>query len=104
MVIKNKKVGTKGMFYVGNDEKILAEMVYTMASPDKMIIEHTEVSKELKGQNVGSRLVKTAVEFARAHNIKIIPLCPLPIQSLKRSQSLQIYWLNNYEPSCRITI
>lgn len=67
------------MFYVSNeedDEVILAEMVYTMPSRDKMIIEHTEVSEELKGQNVGYQLVKTAVEYARTHNIKIIPLCP----------------------------
>lgn len=84
MVIKNKKVGTKGMFYVNNDEKILAEMVYTMASPEKMIIEHTEVSEELRGQNVGYELVKTAVEFARAHNIKIIPLCPYANSVFKR--------------------
>lgn len=79
MVIRNKKVGTKGMFYVSNeedDEVILAEMVYTMPSHDKMIIEHTDVSEELKGQNVGYQLVKTAVEYARTHNIKIIPLCP----------------------------
>jgi len=84
MVIKNKKVGTKGMFYVNNDEKIVAEMVYTMPSPDKMIIEHTEVSEELKGQNVGLQLVKTAVEFARTHNIKIIPLCPFANSVFKR--------------------
>jgi len=84
MLIKNKKVGTKGMFYVNNDEKILAEMVYTMPSPDKMIIEHTEVSEELKGQNVGYQLVKTAVDFARAHNIKIIPLCPFASSVFKR--------------------
>ena len=84
MVIKNKKVGTKGMFYVNNDEKIVAEMVYTMPSPDKMIIEHTEVSEELRGQNVGLQLVKTAVEFARAHNIKIIPLCPFANSVFKR--------------------
>lgn len=67
------------MFYVSNeedDEVILAEMVYTMPSHQKMIIEHTDVSEELKGQNVGYQLVKTAVEYARAHNIKIIPLCP----------------------------
>lgn len=67
------------MFYVSNeedDEVILAEMVYTMPSHEKMIIEHTDVSEELKGQNVGYQLVKTAVEYARAHNIKIIPLCP----------------------------
>jgi len=84
MVVKNKKVGTKGMFYVNNNKDILAEMVYTMAAPDKMIIEHTEVSDELKGQNVGFQLVKTAVEFARANNIKIIPLCPFANSVFKR--------------------
>ena len=88
MVIKNKKVGTKGMFYVNNDEKIVAEMVYTMPSPDKMIIEHTEVNDELKGQNVGFQLVKTAVEFARANNIKIIPLCPFANSVFKRKPEL----------------
>ena len=84
MEIKNKKVGTKGMFYVGNDETMLAEMVYTMPSKDKMIIEHTEVSEELQGQNIGYQLVKTAVEHARAHNIKIIPLCPFTNSVFKK--------------------
>ena len=72
------------MFYVNKNEEILAEMVYTMAAPDKMIIEHTEVNDELKGQNVGFQLVKTAVEFARANNIKIIPLCPFANSVFKR--------------------
>jgi predicted GNAT family acetyltransferase len=76
MLIQNKKVGTKGMFFVENEGNILAEMVYTMASPDKMIIEHTEVSDELKGKHVGNQLLDTAVEYARIHKIKIIPLCP----------------------------
>jgi uncharacterized protein len=76
MLIQHKKVGTKGLFYVENNGNIMAEMVYTMPSPEKMIIEHTEVSEELKGQNVGYQLVHTAVEYARTHNIKIIPLCP----------------------------
>jgi hypothetical protein len=49
-----------------------------------MIIEHTEVNDELKGQNVGFQLVKTAVEFARANNIKIIPLCPFANSVFKR--------------------
>jgi predicted GNAT family acetyltransferase len=76
MLIQHKKVGTKGLFYVESSGNIMAEMVYTMPSPEKMIIEHTEVSEELKGQNVGYQLVHTAVEYARTHNIKIIPLCP----------------------------
>lgn len=64
------------MFYVGQDGAILAELVYSMASPEKMVIEHTEVDDELKGQNVGFLLVSTAVQYARDHQIKIIPLCP----------------------------
>ena len=64
------------MFFVGQDGAILAEMTYTMPSPDKMIIEHTEVDDSLAGKGVGKQLVYTAVEYARNNNIKIIPLCP----------------------------
>jgi len=76
MLIQHKLVGGKGMFYVGQDGAILAEMVYTMPSPNKMIIEHTEVDESLSGKGVGKQLVQTAVEYARNHDIKIIPLCP----------------------------
>ena len=72
------------MFYVEQDGNILAEMVYNMPSPVKMIIEHTEVSDELRGKNVGNQLVRTAVEYARANNIKIIPLCPFANSVFKR--------------------
>ena len=85
MLIQNKKVGNKGMFFVENDGHILAEMVYSMPLPDKMIIEHTEVSDELKGQHVGNQLVYTAVEYARAHNIKIVPLCTFANAVFKRN-------------------
>jgi predicted GNAT family acetyltransferase len=76
MLIQHKKVDSKGMFFVENNGHIQAEMVYTLPAPDKMIIEHTEVSDELKGQKVGYELVQTAVEYARKHNMKIVPLCP----------------------------
>jgi predicted GNAT family acetyltransferase len=85
MLILHKKVDTKGIFYVsGENDTMLAEMVYTMPSIDKMIIEHTEVSEALKGQNVGYQLVNTAVEYARAHNIKIIPICPFASSVFKK--------------------
>jgi len=84
MEILNKKIGKKGLFYIEKDHKILAEMVYTMPSADKMIIEHTEVSEELKGQNVGSKLVKNAADYARKNNIKIIPLCPFTLSVFKK--------------------
>ena len=84
MEIQKKKVVTKGICYVENDKTIMSKMLYTKPSPGKMNIEHTEVSEELKGQNVGYQLVKTAVEFARANNIKIIPLCPFANSVFKR--------------------
>lgn len=76
MLIQHKQVGSKGMFYVGQDGAILAELVYSMSSPEKMIIEHTEVDDVLKGQNVGFELVSAAVQYARDHKIKILPICP----------------------------
>ena len=84
MLIQNKMVGNKGMFFVETDDNILAEMTYNLPSPDKMIIEHTEVSDELRGQNVGYELVHTAVEYARTHHIKIIPLCPFASAVFKK--------------------
>ena len=38
MLIRNKQLNGKGMFFVEMDRNILAEMVYTMPSPNKMII------------------------------------------------------------------
>ncbi|HEY0680109.1 MAG TPA: GNAT family N-acetyltransferase, partial [Chitinophagaceae bacterium] len=76
MLIQQKEENGKGKFYVEYEGRELAEMTYSMPSPGKMIIEHTEVSDELKGKNVGLQLVRQAVEFARGNNIKIIPLCP----------------------------
>ncbi len=73
------------MFFVEQDGNILAEMVYTMPSPEKMIIEHTEVSDELRGKNVGKQLVSAAVDYVRTHKIKIIPLCPFANSVFKRT-------------------
>lgn len=84
MLIRNKQIKGKGMFFVEMDGNILAEMAYSMPTPNKMIIEHTEVGEELKGKNVGNQLVHTAVEYARTNNIKIIPLCPFASSVFKK--------------------
>ncbi|WP_423172729.1 GNAT family N-acetyltransferase, partial [Stenotrophomonas sp. CASM114] len=75
MLIQQKSTGSKEMFYVEIDGNIVAEMVYTLPSPDKMIIEHTEVDESLKGKKVGYQLVHHGVEYAREKGMKIIPLC-----------------------------
>jgi len=76
MVIQRREKDNKGMFYVENEDEVQAEMIYHMASPSNLVIEHTEVNDELRGQNVGYELVHAAVEYARKHNIKITVWCP----------------------------
>ena len=76
MTIQHKKSGNKGMFFVEYENEIAAEMIYSMSSDGNMIIEHTEVSDELKGKNIGYELVHASVEYARHHGLKIITICP----------------------------
>ncbi|GAO43474.1 GNAT family N-acetyltransferase [Flavihumibacter petaseus] len=86
MLIKHTQQGDKGVFYVGEEGAFLAEMAYSQPYPDRMIIEHTEVSETLKGQHVGEQLVETAVQYARTHNLKIVPLCPFAHAVMKRKK------------------
>ncbi len=57
------------------DGKRLAEMTYTVAG-SRVIIDHTSVDGALRGTGAGSKLVEAAVLWARAENIKLLPLCP----------------------------
>ncbi len=78
------KQGKKGMFYMGEEAEPKAAMTYTMPSSHQMIIEHTEVSDELRGQQAGYKLVNAAVEYARENQIRIIPLCPFAASVFKK--------------------
>lgn len=76
MEIQHEQKESKGAFFVEENGKRLAEMTYSKAGTDLIIIDHTEVSDELRGKSVGAKLVQAAVEYARANKIKILPLCP----------------------------
>lgn len=75
MEILQKDNGKKGMFFIELDGKLVAEMVYSWAGADRIIIEHTEADDVLKGKNAGMKLVAKAVEFARERRLKITPFC-----------------------------
>ena len=84
MHIQHKQVAEKGMFFVGQDGAVLAELVYLTPADNKMVIEHTEVDDSLKGKGIGLELVHAAVDYARTHAMKIVPLC-----------SFAMYWQYN---------
>lgn len=82
---------SKGAFVVeradGSGER-LAEMTYTHAGDTMVIIDHTFVSDELKGQGVGKQLVLAAVDWLRERKLKVIPLCPFAKSVFDRSPDL----------------
>jgi uncharacterized protein len=75
MLIQHKKTDSRGIFFVEQDGDIEAQLIYAMATETEMIIEHTEVEEDLKGQDIGYALVQKAVEYARTHGYVIRPVC-----------------------------
>jgi len=76
MEIKHRENAHKGSFYVEENNSVLAELSYSFAGADKLILDQTNVTIELKGKKIGNSLVEAAVNYSRAKNIKIVPLCP----------------------------
>lgn len=78
--------GNKGSFYLEKEGKKLALMTYVWSGERRIIIDHTEVDEQLKGQGVGKKLIAAAVEFARSESIKILPLCPFAKKVMEKSK------------------
>jgi len=89
MEIHHQTDGNRGSFFMEKEGERLAAMVYKMAGPKKMVIEHTEVDERLKGQGVGVRLLEHLVEFVRKENIKVVPFCPFAKATFRKREDLQ---------------
>lgn len=76
MNIERIEYGNKGAFLIKDNDQRQAEMTYSKAGDKLIIIDHTEVSDALRGTGAGKKLVQASVDYARANNIKILPLCP----------------------------
>ena len=85
MDIKQKE----NTFYVGEEAKPSAELHYVPTGPDKLIVDHTYVSDDLRGQGVGEKLVLAVVECAREQGKTIIPLCPFTKNQFDRHEEYQ---------------
>ena len=44
--------------------------------PDQIVFEHTEVPVPLRRKGLAAKLTSTALDFARANRLRVVPLCP----------------------------
>lgn len=88
MNIEQIEHGSKGAFLIRENNQRLAEMTYSKAGENLIIIDHTEVSEALRGKGAGIQLVTAAVNYAREKKIKILPLCPFAKAIFEKTPSL----------------
>mgnify|MGYP001180855428 FL=1 len=63
-------------FFVGdNEQSPLAEITYKEKDENNLIVDHTYVSEELRGQGMAGKLVEKMVAYAKEEGKKIIPEC-----------------------------
>jgi len=79
-VVNNKEAGRFEM-KIGDQ---IAFSTYRIVE-DNIIFSHTVVPIELEGQGIGTKLTKTALDFALENELKIIPLCPFVAAYIRRN-------------------
>ena len=53
----------------------LARLVYERRG-DTLVLTHAEVHPSISGRGIGSRIVRAALDDARARRLRVIPRCP----------------------------
>jgi len=57
------------------DEESFAQLVY-MQKNGSLHLVHTEVPPKWEGQGIAAELTRTALEYARQHQLSVVPSCP----------------------------
>ncbi|QEE50267.1 N-acetyltransferase [Flavobacterium alkalisoli] len=80
---------SKGHALARENEKRAGMMTYSIAGPELIIIDHTEVEPAYNGKGVGKQMLYKIVEMAREKEVKIIPLCPFAAMMFKKSEDIK---------------
>ena len=89
MEIQHKRDEEKGAVFIDRDGEVIAEIIYSITSPEEIVIEHTEVLQDFRGQGLGYKLLEFLVIFMRENNLKATPLCPFAKAAFKKNKE---YW------------
>jgi predicted GNAT family acetyltransferase len=54
--------------------------------PHELALTHAETPRELEGRGLASKVVRTALDFARGQKLKVIPQCPFVAWYIREHQ------------------
>lgn len=75
-------------FYIGESEsEPIAEITYKEKDADTIIVDHTYVSDELRGQGIAGKLVEKITSYAREEGLKIEPTCPYVKGKMEKTEA-----------------
>ena len=55
----------------------------------RMIVNHTEVPIGFEGRGIAGKITRAALDYARAHNLRVVPACPYTAAFLKKHAEYQ---------------
>jgi uncharacterized protein len=57
--------------------------------PDRIVLHHTEVPPPIEGHGIAAKLTRTALDFARSHHLRVVPLCPYVSSFVRKHREYQ---------------
>jgi predicted GNAT family acetyltransferase len=73
--IKVERSGRQGFYFLPLPDADPARLTFVEVAPDQIAIDYSWVPPPYRGRGVALKLIKRAVEDARAQGFKITPLC-----------------------------
>lgn len=72
-----------GAFSISEGSRQLGEMV-VRERDHQLTVYHTEVIAEAEGKGLAKKMLGAMVDYARTHQLQVIPLCPYVHAQFKR--------------------
>ncbi|USB31743.1 GNAT family N-acetyltransferase [Paenibacillus sp. YPG26] len=79
-------------FVIKENGQMIAEVTFKPAGEGTLVIDHTYVAEEMRGQKLAEELIRRVVEHARETHNRIIPACSYADAQFRRRKEYEDVW------------
>ncbi len=84
LVVEHEEDGGRGRYVIYLPDGSEAEMTYARQDSNTIIADHTGVPPQYRGHGIAEKLVKAAMDHARATGGRIVPVCSYVVAQFRR--------------------